>query len=134
MAHLTEAQIEQFKAAKLYPLATASADGEPNVAPVGAVEVVSSDTIWIGNQFMNATIANLRENPRASLYALVQEPRSCLKIKADVTIVTDGPDYERMRGLVKKRRAELECRALLVLKINGVYDCRSGPEAGKRLA
>ncbi len=133
MASLTPDMMELFKAAKYYPLATASSSGEPNVVPVGSVFLIDPGTVWIGNQFMKATIQNLEENPRACLYAWGPETKGCLKIKADVQVHTSGEDYEKMKEMVKARRADLVCKALIVLKITEVYNCRSGPDAGKAL-
>lgn len=133
MVALTPEFEELFKAAKYYPLATASKVGDPNVIPVGAVFLMDPQTIWIGNQFMNATVANLKENPRACLYAWGPDTKGCLKIKADVTVLSSGPDYEKMKDMVKARRADLVCKALLVLRITEVYNCKSGPDAGKKL-
>jgi len=91
------------------------------------------ETIWIGNQFMDATVKNLEENPRASLYVWTQGVKGCLKIKADVKVLSAGPDYEKMKGMVSARKAELKCRSLLVLSITEVFDCSSGANAGKKL-
>ena len=68
MARLTEDMIEAFESVKNFPLATASKDGDPNVAPMGAVFLMDPETIWIGNQYMKTTIRNVEENPRASFY------------------------------------------------------------------
>lgn len=133
MAALTPEFEEMFRAAKQYPLATASEAGDPNVVPVTSVFLIDPRTIWVGDQFMNATIVNLRENPRACLYALGPDAKGCLKIKADVDVLGSGPDYEKMKEMVKERRADLVRRALPVLRIAVVYSCRPGPEAGKRL-
>ena len=133
MASLTAEMMDLFKAAKHYPLATASEDGDPNVVPVGSVYLMDPETIWIGNQFMNATIRNIQENPRVCLYAWGPETKGCLKIKARVTVHTSGTDYEKMRDMVKARRADLVCKALLELKITEVFNCKSGSDAGKRL-
>lgn len=133
MTSLDPEMIELFKAAKYYPLATASKDGDPNVVPVGSVFLIDPETIWVGNQFMNTSIKNVKENPRACLYAWGPDTKGCLKIKADVEVHTTGADYEKMKEMVKARRADLVCRSLIVLKITEVYNCKSGPEAGKRL-
>jgi uncharacterized protein len=133
MVKLTPEMIEVFSSTKYFPLATASKDGDPNVVPVGSVFLIDPETIWIGNQFMDATVRNVQENPRASLQVWTQGVKGCLKIKADVTVVSSGEDYEKMKGMVSARKAELKCRSLLVLKITEVYDCSSGPGAGKRL-
>jgi predicted pyridoxine 5'-phosphate oxidase superfamily flavin-nucleotide-binding protein len=133
MAKLTPEMIELFNSTKYFPLATASKAGDPNVAPVGSVFLMDPETIWIGNQFMDMTLKNVSENPRASLYVWTQGVKGCLKIKADVRVVSSGEEYDKMKGMVSARKAELKCRSLLVLKITEVYDCASGPGAGKRL-
>jgi predicted pyridoxine 5'-phosphate oxidase superfamily flavin-nucleotide-binding protein len=133
MVALTAEMTELFKAAKHFPLATASKDGNPNVVPVGSVFLMDPETIWIGNQFMNASVKNVLENPRACLYAWGPELKGCLKIKANVTVHASGAEYEKMKGMVKARKAELVCKALLELKITEVYNCKSGLDAGKRL-
>jgi len=133
MVALTEEMIEMFKAMGKFPLATASKDGEPNVVPVGSVYLIDPETIWIGNNFMNQSMRNLQENPRACLYVWGPEIKGCLKIKAKVTIHTSGPDYEKIRDMIKARRADLVCKALLVLRITEVYNCKSGPDSGKKL-
>jgi predicted pyridoxine 5'-phosphate oxidase superfamily flavin-nucleotide-binding protein len=133
MAKLTTEMEELFRSTKYFPLATASKRGDPNVVPDGSVFLMDAETIWIGNQFMDATIRNLKENPRASLYVWTQGVRGCLKIKADVKVLEDGPDYEKMRGMVTARKAELKCRSLLVLTITEIYECTSGSNAGQRM-
>ncbi|MBI0584159.1 MAG: pyridoxamine 5'-phosphate oxidase family protein [Methanomassiliicoccus sp.] len=133
MAKLTPEMQELFKSTKYFPLATASKDGEPNVVPVGSVFLMDPETIWIGNQFMDTTLKNVIDNPRASLYVWTQGVKGCLKIKGDVTVMTEGEDYARMKGFVSARKAELKCRSLLILNITEVYECSSGADAGKRL-
>ena len=133
MAKLTPEMEELLKTTKYFPLATASKDGEPNVVPVGSVFLMDAETIWIGNQFMDTTLKNLKENPRACLYVWTQGVKGCLKIKADVQVVESGPDYEKMKGMVSAKKAELKCRSLLALKVTDVFDCASGPNAGKRM-
>ena len=133
MVALTADMMEIFKAAKHFPLATASKIGDPNVVPVGSVYLMDSETIWIGNQFMKQTLKNLQENPRACIYAWGPETKGCLKLKCKVIVHTSGPDYEKMKEMVKARKAELVCRALLECKITEVCNCKSGPEAGNKL-
>lgn len=133
MVSLTTDMMELIMNTRYFPLATASADGDPNVVPVGSVFLIDPETIWIGNQFMDATINNVKENPRASLYVWTQGVKGCLKIRADVTVMEEGEEYERMKGMVSAKRADLKCRSLLVLKITEVYECTSGKDAGKKL-
>jgi len=133
MVALTDEMVEIVKATKIFPLATASKGGDPNVVPVGSVVVVDPETIWIGNQFMKQTLHNLQENPKACLYAWGPEAKGCLKIKGTVILHTSGPKFEKMKEMVKARRADLVCKALLELKVTEVFNCKSGPDAGKKL-
>jgi len=133
MARLTEDMIEAFESVKNFPLATASKDADPNVAPMGAVFLMDPETIWIGNQYMKATIRNVTENPRASLYVWGPGVKGCFKIKGDVMVVSSGDDYEKMKDMVRKVKPHLLCKSLLVMKITEVYDCRPGPDAGEQL-
>ncbi|MDT8357624.1 MAG: pyridoxamine 5'-phosphate oxidase family protein [Methanomicrobiaceae archaeon] len=133
MVRLTPEMMEAFRAGRIFPLATASKDGEPNVAPMGAVYLRDAETIWIGNQFMKATLENVLENPRACLYVWGPEIKGCYKVKGDITVFTEGADYETMREEVKKAKPNLFCRSLLVMKVTGVYDCMPGEHAGDRL-
>ncbi|MFZ0004517.1 MAG: pyridoxamine 5'-phosphate oxidase family protein, partial [Methanoregula sp.] len=59
MAKLTAEMKEAFGKMKIFPVATASKDGTPNVVPIGVVELVSDDTIWITDNFMHKSLENL---------------------------------------------------------------------------
>jgi uncharacterized protein len=133
MVSLTPEMMELIRTTRYFPLATASADGDPNVVPVGSVFLIDPETIWIGNQFMDATITNVKENPRASIVVWTQGVKGCLKVKADVTVKEEGEDYEKMKEMVSAKRADLKCRSLLVLKVTEVFECSSGKDAGKKL-
>ncbi len=132
MVKLTSEMIEMIKATRVMPLATASADGEPNVVPIGVLYVIDPETLWIGNQFMKTTKKNLKENPRACIYLWSPETKGCLKIKGDVTLLDSGADYEKMKGMVMEKK-KLVCNQLIVMKVTDVFDCKSGPKAGDRL-
>lgn len=133
MVELTSDMIEAFKATKYFAMATASKEGEPNVVPIGMAILMDPETIWIGNQFFQQTLKNVEENPRVALMVWTAGVPGCLKIKGDVDVIDSGTDYEKMKGMVKERKPNLECRSLLIMKITDVFDCRSGADAGKRL-
>jgi predicted pyridoxine 5'-phosphate oxidase superfamily flavin-nucleotide-binding protein len=134
MVKLNPEIAEAFAAMKTYPLATASKDGIPNVAPMGAVFLkADNETIWIIDNFMKKTIANVRENPRAALYIWGAGIKGCFQIKCDVTVSTEGPDFEEAKDLVEKMKPGLPRKSLLTLRIKEVYQCMPGPEAGSKL-
>lgn len=53
MVKLTPDMKEAFGKMKVFPVATASKDGTPNVIPLGIAELVSDDTVWFVDNFMN---------------------------------------------------------------------------------
>ena len=52
---------------------TASKEGMPNTAIIGSIRALSPDTIIMAAGFMNKTLKNLQENPKASVVLKVEE-------------------------------------------------------------
>jgi len=118
---------------KAFPVATASKDGVPNVVPIGFVELVDDETIWIADNFMKKTLANVMENPKISLFVYGPETKGCYQIKGDVELKTSGHDFEKMQETVRSKMAKAPAKGLLVVKITDVYTCLPGPDAGEKI-
>jgi len=136
MVKLTDEMKEDFAKMKIFPFATASKDGEPNVIPIGMCDLQEDgETIWIADNYFNKTRNNLDENPRGAIYVWGPEIKGCYQIKGDIEIKTDGADYEKMYKMVKSKGDRFPAKALAVLKITDVYECKpgAGTEPGKKL-
>jgi len=133
MVKLNADMKEAFAKMKIFPVATASKDGTPNVIPLGMVELHDDETIWITDNFMNKTISNLRTNPKIALYIWGPEIKGCFQIKGVTSIRNSGPEYEEMRAGVNRKRPELPARSLIIVKITEVFECKPGPAAGSKL-
>ncbi|WAI02330.1 pyridoxamine 5'-phosphate oxidase family protein [Methanogenium organophilum] len=133
MVALTEEMKTALATMKAFPVATASADGWPNVVPIGFVELVDDETIWIADNFMKKTLANIRENPKMSVYVWGPETKGCFQIKGEVELKTEGPEFAKMQETVRAKMAQAPAKGLMVMKIHEVYTCSPGPDAGDRL-
>jgi predicted pyridoxine 5'-phosphate oxidase superfamily flavin-nucleotide-binding protein len=133
MTALTEEMKTAFATMKAFPVATASADGWPNVVPIGFVELVDDETIWIADNFMKKTLANIKENPKVSIYVWGPDTKGCFQIKGDVELKTIGKDFEKMQETVRSKMAKAPAKGLLVVTIREVFQCAPGPSAGEKL-
>ncbi len=124
---------ETFSRNKLFPVATASKKGVPNVAPIAFVIMVDEETLWLADNFMHKTLANVKENPQAAIYVYDSELKKCFQIKGAIELKTAGPDFEKMRKMVLDKKPGLPAKSLLVMKITEVFDCNPGPHAGKKV-
>ena len=133
MARLTAEMKEAFSRMKIFPVATASKDGTPNVIPIGVVELVSDDTIWITDNFMNKSLENLHANPKIALYVWGPEIKGCFQIKGRATVKTSGGDFDAMKEKINKKNPALPARSLIIVKITDVFECQPGPKAGSKI-
>jgi len=133
MAKLTAEMKEAFSKMKVFPVATASKDGTPNVIPLGVVELVNDDTIWITDNFMNKSMSNLRVNPKIAIYIWGPEIKGCFQIKGVTSIKTSGKEYDEMKEKLNKKNPALPARSLVIVKITEVFECKPGPTAGSKL-
>ncbi|AKB54531.1 MULTISPECIES: pyridoxamine 5'-phosphate oxidase family protein [Methanosarcina] len=136
MVKLTDEMKEDFAKMKIFPFATASKGGEPNVIPIGMCDLQEDgETIWIADNYFNKTRNNLDENPRGAIYVWGPEIKGCYQIKGDIEIKTEGADYEKMYKMVKSKGDRFPAKALAVLKITDVYECKpgTGTKPGQKL-
>jgi adenylate cyclase len=88
-----------FEGAVPAVIATASADGTPNVTYLSRVQRVDDERVALSNQYFSKTAANLAENPRAS--TLLIDPTTYRQYR--LTLVYErterrGPVFERLRA------------------------------------
>lgn len=134
MVKLTEEMKTVFSKVKVFPVATASRDGIPNVIPMTFVQLVSDDTIWIGDNYLLKTLANVRENPHLAIFIYDAELKRCFQIKGSAEVLTSGPDFEKMRDRIRAKNEKLPAKSLVVVRITEVFECYYGATAGKKIS
>ena len=133
MTRLTAEMKEAFGRMKIFPVATASKDGTPNVVPIGVVELVSDDTIWITDNFMHKSLENLKTNPKIALYIWGPEIKGCFQIKGQASVKTSGKDFDAMKAKINAKNPAMPARSLIIVKITEVFECQPGPKAGSKI-
>ncbi|MFI5043652.1 MAG: GAF domain-containing protein [Acidimicrobiales bacterium] len=103
-------------------IATAAADGTPNVTYLSTVHLVDEERVALSNQFFSKTSRNLAENPRASV--LVTDPLTYDEYRLDLSFERTerrGPLFESLRGEVDAVAALSGMQEVFRLKAADVY-------------
>jgi adenylate cyclase len=111
-----------FEGAVPAVVATASADGTPNVTYLSRVRTVDRERVALSNQFFSKTSRNLAENPRASL--LLVDPTTFREFRLALLYErTDrrGPVFERLREDVDVTAALQGMQDVFKLRAADVY-------------
>ena len=134
MVKLTDEMKEEFAKMKIFPFATASKEGVPNVIPIGMCLLQEdAETIWIVDNFFLKTIENLRANPKGAIYVWGPGVKGCFQIKGDIEIIDSGEEYDTMYKMVKAKGEHFPAKFLVKMKITDIFECAPGPDAGKKL-
>ncbi len=148
MAQMPKELMDLINSVPCCYLATASKAGVPNVVPAGSTAAVSPDTIVAAGIFLDKTLANLKENPQASVVVNSAPPPKAEisvekmaqitggQIKGMVTLLTSGDIHEQTKAVVAKllgAEAAQMLKCTVVLKVEEIYSITPGPGAGKRI-
>ncbi len=108
-------------------------DGNPNVVPVSMKQVIDSETVMVSDQYMNKTLANLKENPRAAIS--VWNDEGGYQVKGSVEYVTAGPRYEtvaaQVHEILMNMGYDFTSKGVCYLHVEEVYSVTPGENAGK---
>ena len=103
-------------------VATAAADGTPNVTYLSRVRMVDSERVALSNQFFSKTVRNLIENPRANL--LLIDPRTYDEYRLVLGFERTerrGQVFERLRADVDEVAALTGMQDVFKLRAADVY-------------
>lgn len=133
MVKLNEEMKNAFSKVKIFPVATASREGVPNVVPIGFCQIVDDETIWIADNFMAKSLANLEENSNVAIYVWGPDTGGCFQIKGETEIISSGEKFEKMKVIVHTTKPGLPAKNLIEVRVTEVFQCAPGPDAGKKL-
>jgi hypothetical protein len=131
LVKLTDDIKESMKGVKTIFLATSSKAGVPNVVPMGAFKLLDDETMLLSDQFMQKSLANMKENPRVAISYWGE--KGGFQIKGTITLHTNDQVFKDDVAWVKTIRDTLNPKTAIVMKISDVYAVKPGAEAGKKL-
>jgi hypothetical protein len=99
-------------------IATASADGEPNVTNLSRVHLLDDERVVLSNQFFSKTVRNLAENPYGCV--VVIDPLTY----ASYRLLVQYERTERRGALFERMRRDVDAIATLT-GMEGVFKLRS---------
>ena len=121
-------------------LGTASKDGTPNAVPVGIVQFADDETVVLVDNYFLKTRENLTQNPTIALTCWDLEEkdgktvtRDGYQLKGRVRVEDEGPLYERIKAEVKSINPNFPAKAIVVVKVDEIFEVKSGPNAGKKI-
>ena len=136
MAKMTQRMQELFTKVPAVVLSTAAADGTPNAVPVGAKKIIDEETILISDQFLNKTLANMKNNSRVAV--TFWEGHEGYQLKGNITIETSGSRFEEtarwIEDMGNKVGFPLKSKGAVILRIEEIFGVAPGPGAGGKLA
>ncbi len=117
MTKLSPQHIDLILNAEGKALATTGSYGL-NVVPVSTIRVMDGN-IWLMNYFFKKTLANIHQEPRASL--VCWRGLDGVQIKGSTTYVEDGEWYADAHQWVKEHVPNRTLKGLLILKPEEIY-------------
>ena len=136
MAQLPDDVQAFFDQAPMVALATVSAEGQPNVAPIGMKKVIDAETVYISDQFFNKTLSNLRGSDRVAV-AFWGEG-GAYQIHGTARYVDAGEEFAALKawadGVFAAGGKSITAKGGCFIHVDALYTSTPGPAAGAQLA
>ena len=127
--------------AKRLVLGTTSKDGTPNAVPVGSVRFADDETVVLLDNYFLKTRENLARNPLIALTCWDLEEkdgkvgtRDGYQLKGRGRVEDTGPLYERIKAEARATNPNSPARAIVLLKVDEIFEVKSGVNAGKKVS
>ena len=118
MAKLTAEVKKAISQQEVFPVATSSQNGIPNVVYIKYLKVVDDETVLIADNYLSKTRANILENGKVAFVALDGDKGS-YQIKGTTERFEKGPMYDEVQNWVPDT---LPRAAAVVMKVEEIYN------------
>jgi uncharacterized protein len=114
---LTDDMRRLIEEQRLCYVATADADGAPNLSAKGTLVVWDANTLAFADIRSPRTIANVRVNPRVEVNVVDPIARKGYRFKGAAEVHAEGPVFERGMRLYAERGVRSAIRAIVVVHV-----------------
>ncbi len=125
MAKLTE-EIKSFIAEHEAFIATASADGMPNIGAKGSTQVLDDEHIVFYELTGGRTSENLQVNPRVAIAVADRSTIKGYRLTGKAELVTEGELYDGAKKMAEMLKIPVPPKAAVKIKIDEIYDLGAG--------
>ena len=125
MAKLTE-EIKSFIAEHEAFIATASADGMPNIGAKGSTQALDDEHIVFYELTGGRTWENLQVNPRVAIAVADRSTIKGYRLTGKAELVTEGELYDGAKKMAEMLKIPVPPKAAVKIKIDEIYDLGAG--------
>ena len=125
MAKLTE-EIKSFVTEHEAFIATASADGTPNIGAKGSTQVWDDEHIVFYELTGGRTWENLQVNPRIAIAVADRSTIKGYRLTGKAELVTEGELYDGAKKMAEMLKIPVPPKAAVKIKIDEIYDLGAG--------
>jgi predicted pyridoxine 5'-phosphate oxidase superfamily flavin-nucleotide-binding protein len=128
---LTEEMMKIIAENRAY-FATATADGVPNVVPIGNIKPLDNKTVIVADSYMIKTHANLEANPKVA-FVMHDAAKYPYQFKGSAKIYKTGDYYDQVVSWIKETAPLApKPKAAIVIDVEEIFSVKVG-DAGKKL-
>lgn len=128
---MTQEMMDVIAESRAY-VATATADGVPNVVPIGNIKPLDNKTVIIADSYMIKSRANLEANPKVA-FVVQDAAKHPFQFKGSVKIYKSGEYYDQVVKWVKETAPLApKPKAAIVIDIEEIFSVKVG-DAGKKI-
>jgi len=131
---ITEEMEEVFAKTHNWVIATATAEGIPNVVPMSYAKVLSKNQLILGDFYLNKTKTNLLTNPHIAVSVWDPDTKRGYQFKGTTRIETSGAIFDEAVAMAEQKGAKAAPKSAVVIAVREIYVITPGADAGKKVA
>ena len=118
MAKLSEQVKKAISKQEVFPVATSSQDGTPNVVYIKFLKTIDDETVLIADNYLSKTRDNILSNGKIA-FAVLDEEKGSFQIKGTAERLEEGDMYDEVQGWCPDDSPKT---AAVVMHIGAVYN------------